>query len=380
MTTIKGLPVYNAILLDEGCGIDKISLVDLPAVESNFLVFSEARMMRYTVKDEEKHLLYGCVMRANFPIYRADMDGEYWIVYKPEVIRQMAEKYLADGKANNVNLMHEDGTDVDGVQMVQWFLKDTAKGINPVGFEDIEDGSLFGEFHVSNPDVWAAVKDGVFKGFSLEGMFGVRATNAVVSEEKITYKKVSKMSMLEKFREVCAKVFAAFGAVSTDKGVLFWDGDEDLKAGDAVFKEDENGERIAAEDGEYVIEDGKVIVVADGKVAEIKDAEAEVAPAEPEAEPEANAEESEPAAEPEAPAEPEADPLEERIKGIEDRIAGLEDAVNRIAEAVGVMASEQKHRSMAKPAHEEFREEMKAESTGNAKMDRFMQIARCSRK
>jgi hypothetical protein len=70
------------------------------------------------------------------------------------------------------------------------------------------------------------------------------------------------------------------GNVSTDKGVLAWDGDEDLKEGDAVYIEDENGERSAAADGDYVTGDGKTIVVVNGRVSEIRDPKAEVAPEE----------------------------------------------------------------------------------------------------
>lgn len=67
-----------------------------------------------------------------------------------------------------------------------------------------------------------------------------------------------------------------FGAVTTDKAVVHWEGDEDLKEGDAVFAENEEGERTPLEDGDYTTEDGKVIKVVDGKVSEIVDAKAEV--------------------------------------------------------------------------------------------------------
>ena len=171
MRTFGGLPVYDALVPDEDTGMLKISLVDLPAVMSDFLVFNEQRMVQmYSVQDEEKRLVYGVVMRANFPIYRKDERiGEYYIVYKADTIRKMAEKYLADGLQNEVNVMHK--TDVDGVQMVQYFLKDTERGVAPTGFDDIADGSLFAEFHILNDEVWEAVKDGTYKGFSLEGVF-----------------------------------------------------------------------------------------------------------------------------------------------------------------------------------------------------------------
>ena len=93
------------------------------------------------------------------------------------------------------------------------------------------------------------------------------------------------MSKITRFKAALAKMLAAFGNVSTDKGILAWDGDEDLKAGDAIFVEDQEGNRNPAPDGEYITSDAKTIVVADGKVAKIRDPEAEVAP-EPEPAPE----------------------------------------------------------------------------------------------
>jgi ketosteroid isomerase-like protein len=89
------------------------------------------------------------------------------------------------------------------------------------------------------------------------------------------------MSKIKRFKAALARLLAEFGNVSTDKGVLAWDGDEDLKEGDAVFIEDQEGNRTDAPDGDYVTTDAKTIVVSDGKVAEIRDPEAEVAPEEP---------------------------------------------------------------------------------------------------
>lgn len=66
------------------------------------------------------------------------------------------------------------------------------------------------------------------------------------------------------------------GEVKTDKAVLVFDGEE-LKEGMEVYVIGEDGEPVAAEDGDYTVEDGKVIKVAEGKVSEIIDPEAEVA-------------------------------------------------------------------------------------------------------
>lgn len=291
--TINGIPVYNATIPDEDCGMMKISLVDDPAVMSNFLAFDNTKkIMMYSVESDEKRLVLGVVMRADFPIYRCDSkNGEFYIMYKAETIREMAEKYLLENRQNNVNLMHEDGTDVDGVDMVQYFIKDSAKGISPSGFDEITDGSLFAEFHVTNDDVWDAIKDGTYKGFSLEGVFAMSPETDTEKVDNIvdsldgkfnrTFNKLSKkisMTKLSRFKANLLKLLAEFANVTTDKGILAWDGDDDLKEGDSVYIEDADGNKTKAEDGDYKTDDNKVIVVVDGKVSEIKDADAQVAP------------------------------------------------------------------------------------------------------
>ena len=290
MVTIGGIPVYDALITDEETGMMKISLVDDPAVMSDFLAFDNIRKMQmYSVTDEEKRLVRGVVMRADFPIYRRDERmGEYYIIYKPETIRAMAEKYLAESRQNDVNVMHS--TDVDGVQMVQWFIK--GDGVSVTGFDDIADGSLFAEFHILNDEVWNAVKAGDYKGFSLEGFFDLAPERDKQTVEEIVddldgqfssmFKSLFKrnMSKINRFKAALAKLLAVFGNVTTDKGVLAWDGDEDLKEGDAVFIEDQEGNRTDAPDGDYITSDNKTIVVVDGKVSEIRDPEAEVAPEE----------------------------------------------------------------------------------------------------
>lgn len=290
MANINGLPVFEALVDSEDTGMLRISLVDDPAVMSDFLAFAgeQRKVQRYAIADEDRHLVFGVVMRADFPIYRYDEGyGGYYIIYKADTIRRMAQKYLAEGRQNNVDLMH-DGHDVQGVEMVQAFLKDTEKGVAPAGFEDIADGSLFAEFHIDDPDIWAQVKDGTFKGFSLEGIFEMRPEQDQKEVDDIVSKTDNfsnqrNMSKINKIKTMLAKLLASLASVTTDKGVLEWDGEEDLKAGDAVFIVNQEGEREAAADGDYITDDGKKIVVVDGKVAEIVDQEAEVAP-EPEAE------------------------------------------------------------------------------------------------
>lgn len=167
------LKIYEATLENLNDGIYTISLVDFPAVENDFFYFKkEEEPLKFKVENEEKRLILGVIMRADFPIYRISNTGEgYYIRFSKETIAEMAEKMLLNSTYNNVNLQHNPKNYVENVHLREVFIKDIAKGINPKGFESIEDGSLFGVYKVNNDDVWASIKSGEFKGFSLEGCF-----------------------------------------------------------------------------------------------------------------------------------------------------------------------------------------------------------------
>lgn len=81
------------------------------------------------------------------------------------------------------------------------------------------------------------------------------------------------MSKLDSIKMKLAKILASFDRMSTDKGILEWDGEDELAVGMAVHIVDEDGNEQAAEDGEYKNAEGDVFVVADGKVSEIREAE-----------------------------------------------------------------------------------------------------------
>ena len=265
IVTIDGIPVYRAALNGDDTGMYCISLVEEPAVLRDFQrlsrqerAYQEMTRQLYTITDEDKHLVRGVVMRADFPIYRRDT-FEYYIIYKADTIREMAEKYLADKLQNQVNLDHTPEAYVEGVQMVQWFLKDTTAGLSPEGFEDCADGSLFAEFHITNEDVWREVKAGTYKGFSLEGYFELQPeqdeddVERIVEETRGIFSKLSKHFNMNKFFKLLneTRKAVAFRTVTSDKGVIAWEGDEDLEVGNALFIEDEEGNRTPMSEPYY---------------------------------------------------------------------------------------------------------------------------------
>lgn len=166
------LPVYKATINDEDNGMFCISLVDDPAVEINFVYCENDRKpMMFAVQDEEKRLVRGVIMEADKLIYRRDPSGfEYYITFDAQTIRLMAQKYIKDGFANNIDTQHNAQLE-SGVEMVQWFISDKENGVNPKGFEDVNDHSLFAEFHVLNDEIWTSIKNSSFRGFSLAGFF-----------------------------------------------------------------------------------------------------------------------------------------------------------------------------------------------------------------
>lgn len=268
---MKSIPVYEALIDDFECGIYRISLVDLPAVESDFVYFSKQdRIMKYAVQSDEERMVTGVIMRANFNIFRRDERlGEYYIRYSADTIKKMAEKMMADGTFNNINIMHEDGSDVDGVNMVELFIKDSSKGITPNGFDDIEDGSLFATYKINNDTIWNEIKDDTFKGFSLEGCFGLEQVKLRKNNNKTIYQTMS--VLFNRF----LKSFIKCGSVDTDKGTLYWVGEADLQIGDELFYNTNNEEAVKVEDGEYTLTDGTTIVVKDGLVSEIREKDGE---------------------------------------------------------------------------------------------------------
>lgn len=305
------LPIYEALITDETQGIFNISLVDCPAVKSNFLAFKNQKQFNYTIQNEEKRIVFGVLMRANYNIYRYDKNlGEFYIRYSPETIKVMAEKMMLDNRHNSINIQHTDGSNVEGVNLIELFIKDTEKGINPKGFEEIEDGSLFAAYKVENPVIWNAIKKGVFNGFSLEGIFDITKL-----------KTKQKMSLKTKIMNALFK----FGEVQTDKGMLYWTGEDDLKVGDEVYFGDE---KDAAADGDYVTEDGKTIKVVEGAVAEIIDPKAEVDSQTEEMEEETNEEVIDSPAET---AEPSTDKYDALVAEIEVMKATIEEMKAEIA-------------------------------------------------
>ena len=172
METLNNLPIYNLSIEDNEDGMYCISLVEDPAVEKQYMLFNNNKQPQlFKIQNADEQIIMGVVMRADYPIYRCDNQlGEYYVTYSKETIKQMAEKYLQDDKQHYFSFNHN-GKPLNNIYLQQLFIKDIEKGINPFGFEDIEDGSLFATLKVEDNELWDEIKHGNYQGFSLEGYF-----------------------------------------------------------------------------------------------------------------------------------------------------------------------------------------------------------------
>jgi hypothetical protein len=224
----KNIPVYQAIMSDDDTdGIFAVALVESPAIQRNFQAFSEGQQfvepgetesqdefvsrcigvlvgdegyeqeqaaavcyskwenrnkmtaMKFSIQDAERKIISGPLMLADTPIYRNDEQmGEYYLTFSPDEIYKAVQKFFRNNRQSALNIEHDQQTYQDGVTMFESFIVDRKRGIMPMaGYNDVPDGSWFGSFKVDNEKVWSSVKDGTFKGFSIEGILSTKPVN-----------------------------------------------------------------------------------------------------------------------------------------------------------------------------------------------------------
>ena len=179
------IKTYKAKILDDECGIQALSLVEHPAVLSKVERFAENDKIQY-FKDDLKHNITGLIIPADRPIYRNNGTEEYYIVFEKDTIVDFATKMMKDGTMNFFNWEHSDDT-ISGIECIELFIKDSERGISPEGFADVEEGSLFGTFHISDDDVWEKIMDGSY-GISMEcifSRFSEQITPKISTEEQM---------------------------------------------------------------------------------------------------------------------------------------------------------------------------------------------------
>ena len=163
--------------LDEneiGFGVDAVSLVESPAIESNFIALKKADLERlnFATVNEEKRLVMGSLLIPDKPILRIDEDGEpYNIFFTKETIRRASQLFLMNGYQNSATLEH--AVKLQGVTVVEsWIVEDSEMDKTKLYKLDAPSGSWAISMKIDNDEIWENyVKSGKVLGFSLEGFF-----------------------------------------------------------------------------------------------------------------------------------------------------------------------------------------------------------------
>ena len=359
----NNIPVFAVNVDDPGCSISAMSLVDDPAMSIDMVCFSKEQNMKFSIQDETQHNILTCLVRVDFPILRVTQDGNpYYIVFNKDTAKVLCQRLMTDGMQQNISLQHN-GKLIQGIQLQEVFIKDTEKGISPVGFEEAADGSLMGIYHITDDALWNDCIEGRFKGISIESLLGIEEF------KKKCNKKIKKNNM-SKIKDALKRLLMEFNNLSTDKAELYWEEDTELMVGYKVFVEDESGNKVPAMDGEYISDENK-IKVAGGTVTEIEKREVDDMPAEVPAEKKEETMEEpaveEPVVEEPATEEPKEDKtveLEKRIADLETKLADLETKLAEIATAPA-----------AAPVIDEFENIKKIGKTGDKSLDKRIAIA-----
>ncbi len=167
MEMYDGKPLLRLTINGEEDGVNVISLVEFPAVERNFIQLSKE--VKLSLNDEKKELL-GVALIPDFPIYRRDEQGEYYVIFSAESIRKIAIDFYRKLNVNMADVEHNHNME-NGITYFQSLIVDKENGICPAAFKDLPDGTWIIGCKIDNTNVWDAVKNGTVKGFSIDGYF-----------------------------------------------------------------------------------------------------------------------------------------------------------------------------------------------------------------
>ena len=155
---------------DEAIGVEAVSLVNSPAIESDFIALNNQEIKLAEI-NKEKRLLMGALLIPQKPIYRKSGKEEYYIFFSKKTVARASQMYLQNGNQSQSTLEHD--KQLKGLTLVEsWIVEDKEKDKTALYGLDVPVGTWMGSVKVDNDEVWNDyVKSGKVKGFSIEGYF-----------------------------------------------------------------------------------------------------------------------------------------------------------------------------------------------------------------
>jgi len=161
--------VLKCVVDDEmRLGVQAISLVEFPAIETNWVALSEIKL---SAMNEERRMLYGPALIPEKYILRIDKQTgeEFYIYFDKETVYKCAHQFMLKNLHHNHTLEHE--VAVTGCTVVETWLKESDQDKSVQLGIDVPVGTWLVGSYVQNDDLWNEVKLGNVKGFSIEGIF-----------------------------------------------------------------------------------------------------------------------------------------------------------------------------------------------------------------
>jgi hypothetical protein len=186
--------IYELVIEDENIDeVFAISLVEEPAIESNFIFFDKEKV-QFAALSDDKRLVMGPILIPDKKILRVDGEGKpYHVFFKPETIKKLSEMYLKKKYTDSSTLEHD--KKINGVTLVEsWIKESVTKDKSALYNLNVPVGTWMGTFKIDNDEIWNDyVKTGEVKGFSIEGLFG----HNLVQQAKIEFEADTVLTDLE---------------------------------------------------------------------------------------------------------------------------------------------------------------------------------------
>ena len=183
-----------------------VSLVEDEAVESGFVALSKQKQpMNFKIHNEEKRMLYGVALRANFPIYRCYGDEEFYLTFDANAIERLVNKFMSNYGQKSFTIDHMEPA--EGIVITEsWLVKDTENDkSNALGLENVSEGSWIIGCKINDDEIWKSIKEGRWHGFSVEAFCDLEEITKEIKNKKIENKMAVKKS---KFEEMIDKIKA----------------------------------------------------------------------------------------------------------------------------------------------------------------------------
>lgn len=201
------------LILDEEqmfSGVQAISIVEYPAIESDFVALKKEQEVRLAEVKGEKRVLMGPALIPNKTIYRRNEEEDYYIYFSRDTVRKASELFLSEGNQNNSTLEHS--YELKGLSVVEsWIVESDQDKSKAYGF-DVPLGTWMVSMKVYNDDVWNEfVKEGKVKGFSIEGYFADKVNMGMQQKQEAEAMELMEW-IVEELESVDLESYADYGS------------------------------------------------------------------------------------------------------------------------------------------------------------------------